>query len=384
MEVLDDGTLSLMERADENEDLALYHWKEGAPDSMRHWRGVILEKNTGRVVAGCLPNHEEVIAGADGNDIDLSEYDAFTAIEGALLRIFHHKGKWQISTNRKLDAFNSRWSSKHSFGDMFVYTLRQLLGARDEGTFDYFCSSLDKDLVYVFMIRFNNDNRIVCRVHDIPVSDRIVFVGIFREEKLELVHNSFMDHGILNRVGRQTPHPPMTLAEAEAKVLESIDPMTSPGLFFFHRTENKQVKVVHPKHHELAQVRGNQPNLLLRYMELRKGDPQVFETFKKLYPRSAPVFDQMEATLEGVARKINFWYNERYIHSRYVSVPYPEFIIMKKCHQWYLEDPVNRRIFIRVVSDFINREEPLFLFRIINRYRKEMIRARNPPPSATV
>lgn len=380
MEVIDGETLSLMEKVDEDDELALYHWKEGAPDDMKHWRGVIIDKNTGKIAARCLPNHYDVVAGNSDDDIDLEGYDGFTAIEGALLRIFCHEDKWHISTNRRLDAFNSRWSSKHSFGDMFVYTLRQLLGRREDDILEFFYNSLDKDLTYIFMIRFNNDNRIVCSVHDVPVSERIVLIGVMRQDgwAIELVHNSLQDHSVLNRLGRQTPHPPMTFEEAKAKVLDSIDPMTSPGLFFFHRTENKQIKLVHPRYNELAQIRGNQPNLLLRYMELRRGDPQVFETFKQLYPRSAQVFDQMEATLEGVSRKINFWYNERYIHSRYVSVPYPEFVIMKKCHQWYLEDPVNRRVFIRVVTDFLNREEPLFLFRIINRYRKEMNRARPP------
>jgi hypothetical protein len=44
-------------------------------------------------------------------------------LEGTVVRVFCHNGKWHLITNRKLDAFKSRWSSKKSFGDIFVDSL---------------------------------------------------------------------------------------------------------------------------------------------------------------------------------------------------------------------------------------------------------------------
>lgn len=45
------------------------------------------------------------------------------ALEGTIVRAFNYNDKWYLVTNRKLDAFKSRWSSKKSFGEIFVESL---------------------------------------------------------------------------------------------------------------------------------------------------------------------------------------------------------------------------------------------------------------------
>ena len=400
--VLNAEQRSVLERTDHDDEtgLSLFHYRpamtyENELKECGRIRGAVVNLEN-EIVYEFFPRHIEWVAGAhDTTDPEsesgpIEDYYIFRAIEAALIRIFHYQGKWFLSTNRRLDAFQSRWSSKYSFGEMFEYTLRHMFPEHAHAVLDYFFSSLDASHQYVFLLRFNSDNRIVCKVHNIDLQDRLVFVGFFREGQSVIEHagNAFLDHRTLSRLGRQqilTPEsigieePPRTFEAWEQYILHHIDPLESPGLIFIHKTENKQIKIIHPRYAELVKLRGNQPNLVLRYLELRNAGAQDdLENYIALYERNTRMFHQTEQMLMEIARRINFWYTERYVHNRFVSVPFPEYSIMKKCHQWYMEDPQNRRVYIRVVTDFLNKESALSLYRMINRVRQENHR---PVPS---
>lgn len=387
---------SILERTDHDDEtgLSLFHYKqgviyEGDLKECGRIRGAVVN-NDNEIVYEFFPKHIEWIAGlgSQGGEDDigcLEDYNVFTAIEAALIRVFHYNGKWFLSTNRRLDAFQSRWSSKYSFGEMFEYTLRHMFPNQTHCVLQYFFSSLDPLVQYVFLLRLNSDNRIVCRVHNIDLQDRLVFVGVFREDQpvIEHVQHLYLDHPVLSRFGRQkivSPDSlglsdstyPKTFEAWETYVINHIDPMESPGLILIHKTINRQIKIIHPRYADLVKLRGNQPNLVLRYLELRNmSTHDDLQNYIKLYERNTRIFHQTEQMLMEIARRINFWYTERYVHNRFVSVPFPEYSIMKKCHQWYMEDPQNRRVYIRVVTDFLNKESPLSLYRMINRVRQE-------------
>ena len=77
----------------------------------------------------------------------------FDSHEGCLLRLFFHK-KWYLVTHRRLDACKSRWSSTDYWGEMFKTGLTM--------DYDKFVDSLDKTMIYFFVVRNNSENRIVC------------------------------------------------------------------------------------------------------------------------------------------------------------------------------------------------------------------------------
>ncbi|NDG32425.1 hypothetical protein EB118_20415, partial [bacterium] len=58
-----------------------------------------------------------------------SFYDSY---EGALIRMFYYKNKWYLSTNRKLDAYRSKWASKESFGSYFFKALVNAVESNNE------------------------------------------------------------------------------------------------------------------------------------------------------------------------------------------------------------------------------------------------------------
>ena len=386
------------------------------PNTGSLYRGLVLNRES-EVLFEFLPMHTEAVATecltedtVTSNSLGIQEderqnlldhYDIYRATEGCLLRLFYLSDKWFLTTNRRLDAFQSRWSSKYSFGDMMVYTLRHLFPDKKDGVFKYFLSELDTSLSYVFMIRFNNDNRIVCRVHDMDASERLIFLGYFTSslvsKPMEMAYDKFLDHSVLGRLGRQKPIDlslittatadisEITLTDISKYILTHIDPQESPGCILFHKKRNEQIKIVHPLYAYLATLRGNQSNLAIRYLELKKErdymlDHPDIRSFLQLYDRNQQLFQDIERGIEEVSKRINAWYTERYVKNRFISVPFAEYSVMKKCHQWYLQDVSNRRVYIRVVIDFLKRESPLFIYRMLlrNQSVKNGIKSHDP------
>ena len=80
------------------------------------------------------------------------------------------------------------------------------------------------------------------------------------------------------------------------------------------------------------------------------------------------VFEDYERTLLKISKKIYGVYVERYIHSRYITLPRDEYIILQKCYNWYLENK-HIRISPKEIMDFIDVENPLYLYKMIQRYK---------------
>ena len=114
-------------------------------------------------------------------------------------------------------------------------------------------------------------------------------------------------------------------------------------------------------------MRGNNPNLRFRFLELRN-DPEKLKLLYFLYPKSADIFDQYDDTLHKISRMIYHFYVNRYIKNQFITLPREEFLIMKKCHDWYLTDRQNNRIFSKKVMEFMMDEPPLNLYKMIRRF----------------
>lgn len=79
----------------------------------------------------------------------------FVAVEGTCLRMFCVHGTWFLATHKKLDAFDSRWGSHVSFGDLFVKGIVELLKtdwtASDTVTPNQLADTLQLDPTYAYM-----------------------------------------------------------------------------------------------------------------------------------------------------------------------------------------------------------------------------------------
>ena len=166
-------------------------------DLLKQCRGVVF--NDSNIVLKAFPytieyNHNQT---QEISEIitDIENWKFYQSHEGTLLRFFYFGNKWYISTHRKLNAFQSKWSSNESFGMSFKYalisefenneTFKNSLPAGDN-IIERFQNILDKTKQYMFLIRNNKDNRIVC---DPPLRPTIYHVGTFVNGNLTMDEN---------------------------------------------------------------------------------------------------------------------------------------------------------------------------------------------------
>ena len=138
-------------------------------DVLKKCRGVVF--NGDKVVMNGFPYTYEYTEEDDKIIYDNIEpiFDKcsfYDSHEGSLIRMFHFGGKWYISTNRKLDANKSKWSSTESFGHYFKVALEfevqnneklRLSLPKDETVdiIERFQSTLDINNQYMFFLQLN-------------------------------------------------------------------------------------------------------------------------------------------------------------------------------------------------------------------------------------
>lgn len=363
---------------DEENNLDLYCYVKcdnNSSESLKKCRGVVF--NEENVVMCAFPYTDEYVFDDKENveKIFKSRIKVYDAYEGALIRMFYFKTKWYITTHRKLNAFESKWASKQSFGTCFKQALYQEIKnnknlsdklSGEERFLEKFQNTLNKDNQYMFVVRNTHYNRIVCIP---PESPSLFHVGTFVNNKLVLDDNI--------EVSKPKSHEFKDVEELQNYV-KNVDYMKTQGVIVF--TENKkQYKILNDNYNELFMARGNQPSINFRYLQVRMNKDMVDKLYY-LYPEMVKNFEDYEDILYEVGKIIYNSYVNRYIKKQYVSLPKEEFVVMKKCHSWHLENRRLNRISINVVMDIINEQYPTNLNRMIKRFRNNIRMKNNEKP----
>ena len=230
-------------------------------------RGVVFNKDT--LIMKAFPytpeyNHTQV--DEIKNELgDLKKWHFYESHEGCLIRMFYFNGKWYISTHRKLNAFRSKWSSKDSFGMMFKNALLSeeehnnvfAMGLEDgDNIVQRFESTLDVHKQYMFVVRNNDENRIVCSAPDRPT---LYHAGTFVNGNLVFTENV--------NIPFSTKKEFLTVNEL-IECVQNISAKNLQGIIGF-TSDNKQVKIVSEEYQSLFKIRGNEPSLKFRYLQLR-------------------------------------------------------------------------------------------------------------------
>lgn len=357
-----------MEVVDEDEHLKLYCFRtctESDTDEWKMKRSVVKDKD-GNTVAVSLPYTDEYVvrAGEAIPDLDVvNEYDVYPSIEGTLMRVFQHHGKWYISTNRKLDAFKSYWSSHFSFGQLFV---NNVLHVFKDNNVESFFQRLEATKVYFFLLRPTVESRIVCQID--TNSPSLYFLGALDTTTQEQGHTLALEANMIPEIPRVSRLTIQTMDEIKTYV-QDVNVWEYQGVILFHKQKNKQVKILNDHYKYLWSIRNNNPNLFLRYFEIRT-DPKMLEDFFKLYPKFVTVADRFEYQIFEVSKHLHQAYVDRYIRKQYVSLPKQEYVILKKAHDWHNLDRNFNRIYRTKMLQLLNEEKPIHLYQIIKRHFK--------------
>lgn len=306
---------------------------------------------------------------------DFKSWSFYPSYEGALLRLFYFSGKWFLSTHRKLDAFRSKWSSKESFGTLFLRalddevaknsSLKNFLGTGEAGetNLERLQNVLDKNNQYMFLLRNTADNRIVCSVPSEKSEPLLFHVGTY-------VNNS---PNLNTEDNIHIPRPKklrfLNVDELRAFVDTEVDYTKLQGVIGFG-PNSAQVKVLHATYQEMFRARGNEPSVKFRYLQVRM-NKKMTELLYKLYPDSVSVFDDYENIIYDVAESIYKAYIQRFIKKCYVTVPREEFIVMRDCHAWHLQNREENRICLEKVITTLNKQPPTNINSMIRRFKIE-------------
>lgn len=360
--------------SDEENKLKLFCYNtcnNESDDFVKSCRGVVFNNET--LVLRGLPYTNEYSHLSNSKvfhekfDNCFGSFRFYPSYEGTLLRVFHFNNEWYLSTHHKLNAFMSKWSSRESFGTLFKRGLEHEMKRNSEflsttntegNTLDRFFSTLDKEKQYMFLLRTNEDNRIVCNP---PFQDEshLLHVGTFTKGFQSCEYNT----------GLPTPQELKfeNFDELWAYV-DDIDTERFQGVICFNATTGETLKVLNDQYMTLASVRGNEPSIRFRYLQLRS-DERMVATLESLYPKFIPLFQEYETILMEVARKIYDAYVSRFIQKEFTKVPRDEYQVILECHRWHLLNRRTNRVTLNKVVYFLNQQSPVSLNHMIKRLK---------------
>jgi hypothetical protein len=358
---------------DEDSGLELLCYVHCGPDDdslICQCRGVVFHEND--IVMRAFPytieyshnNVEKIKQNIESNFGNCVCYDAH---EGALVRMFNFSNRWYISTHRKLNAFRSKWSSNESFGASFERALefeiennpklRDAMPKNDGNLLERFQTILDPTKQYMFLVRHNEDNRIVCAV---PKHPTLYHVGTFVEGELvmtEDVHIPYPRKHSFSNTNELTDY------------VNKIDIHDLQGVIVF-APGNRQYKILHRDYIDLFRARGNVPSVKFRYLEVRM-NPTMSAMLYHLYPNMTETFDEYENSLYAIAKTIYRSYVQRHIKGKWSTLPNQEYKVDRECHSWHEEDRKMNIVTLDKVVEILNRQPPTNLNAMIRRYNSE-------------
>ena len=356
---------------DEDKKANLQLWTYASCDQssdyiVRHSKGIISHKD--EILVHNFP-YTQTFNESQVEDIksalpSLENCTIYEAHEGILLRLFYHSDKWNISTNKKLDAYRSKWAAKQSFGELFDAALdyELLNNSRlefndNENVKESFLNMLNKSNTYIFILRNNRENRIVCAP---PENPQIYHVATYAGNKLL----TDIDIGITRPESHEVEN-----TDSLIELVGKSNPKYIQGLIVY-KPDNTQVKLINSEYEEYVKVRGNEQSVKYRYLQVRM-NAKYLDTLCYLYPDEIHVFKDYENIIYDIATMLFRSYVQRYIKKNYITLPKQEFGIMDKCHKWHLLDRAQNKITIDKVIDILNEQKANDLNQMIRRFKAQ-------------
>ena len=353
---------------DRTEKLTLFHYQrvdENSTSDIKQSRGRITNDKDEVVCSSFSYTPEYVVKEQrekyESSLKDLSACTIYSSEEGTLLRLFFDNNRWHLSTHKRINAFESRWSSTTTFGEWFMEALHYFFtdGAgkntlqfeNKDSLFDRFCSTLDTSVVYTYLLRTNAETKIVCHP---PTTPTVFFGGAFKGDK---------------RVDIDSDIPyPTRLSFESLDALEEFVSQTNP---FDHQgvmiilPDDTTMKIIHPKGMMYKRIRGSEPDILCAYLRVRKSKDDV-ATFTSLFPR----FDTkiIEEQLYFMAKYLHSMYVRRYIKKLFTVVHPVLFSVMRAAHTWHVLDRAHNIVTMERMMDLVEAEPYNKLHRLYQEY----------------
>ena len=332
----DDNLRVFDEEEDGDSTLMLVHYLEPSAQ-VASARGVIIQmigasRSTPTIIAGTFPYTEEMSPSDERvKSIDFTG-TATLAYEGTILRLFWTEsqpptsgqsgqasgqaspptsGKWHLSTHKKIDGRRSRWSGAE-FGTIWD----ELWGTESPSKY----LPQIEGTCYVFLLS-DPDNRIVCHIP----KKKLYHVGTF----------TGMKYAPADERQWLQPHPNVTLNKPLSEVttlddatnyVRNLSWQIATGVLL--ATKTGFVKLTPQSYEEKKAIRGNEPNMRMRYLQLfLEGKGYELE---QLFPEKEDFFKEVKCYFNSLVPYLIELYNYRYIDGQYLRLEKEEHHLLQR------------------------------------------------------
>jgi len=256
------------------------------------------------------------------------------AYEGTILRLFWFGGEWHLSTHRKINGRNSSWSGPKTFGEMFdeIWDDDSLFKIETEREDSDTVSSgkLNKDIVYIFLL-CHPLNRLVC----VYSSPKLYIVGTYNQKTGVLNYDS----KDVSEISGRGVHIPETVNDIQKwgeliSFVNNQDWEKETGVLLISRGANSSIndsasviKILNPTYSEKRDLRGNEPNLRIRWFQLLEENHE--KELEELLPEKSVFFEQLRLDCENALNYLLASYEHRYVQHNYLELPKEEHIVLE-------------------------------------------------------
>lgn len=301
---------------DEHRDanLVLVHYLTPLPE-VSHVRGVIIDTKEAAVVAGSFPHTEEYSPSSEkAAQIQVDKDTCVTvAYEGTILRMFRAStGEWFLATHKRIDGRQSRWS-----GPAFGESWNKLWG--DPRRYDAYLRS---DLCYAFLLS-EPANRLVCTMSEPQLYHVATFQG---DDQYPPAASDYIQ-----------PHPnvilslPLDISTNEEMLAraKALDWKVHAGLLVANA--QGMFKLVPDQYAQMRNVRGNEPNLRMRYLQLLAEGRE--RELRDLFTEREMFFQSVDDQLRRLTDYLRALYETRYVRREFLRLPREEYYVLERVHR---------------------------------------------------
>lgn len=315
---------------DKDGSLILLHYINPKIDS--HVRGIVVDIEKEVIVCKSFPYTEEFTDIFQLKDLNFPDYTITNAYEGTILRLFNYNDKWYLSTHKKINGRESRWSGRE-FGELF-----------DEVLNGYSLDNFDKKYTWIFLLS-HNENKIIIDVE----TPKLYLTGIF--DGKNIIHPSKL---LLPK------HEPVTINKrinipdfhAFETLFNELNPSNVNGLLLYNN--NEYIKLSLREYDRRKRVRGNNPNIEIRFLELYKYNRH--DELVNLFPQFSERFVQLQKQLEELLNFLEEKYTIRNIQRQYHRIE-PEYArIVDKIYYQRTEKDEGKTIAEQIFDKVFSKE----------------------------
>ena len=257
--------------------------------------GIIFEKETNKIVSMCQNKLQDLNSVEEFYDLINSNNDTKIRLEycedGTMMRLYNYNNVWYTATTRCIDAKSSFWTSSKNFDTLFWEIFDKSL-----------LSSLDKNYTYVFIL-LHKENRIVIKhnVNMLVYISRINNVS-FEEDYTNLFYNIY-------GIRRPKVIEASNLSEAFCNkykrgiIIKVLDKTINVWNIY---------KLDFDKYKSIKTVRGNVPELRMRYLELLR-NPDDLKLFEMFYGENKYMFNFIRISIIKMIKEVHKLYIDSHI-----------------------------------------------------------------------